>query len=191
MFGVSSGGIPAIQLALRHPRLISRALVFEPGLFRHVPDGDQLQELANAATAEHLAMHPGDWVGAWRAFRQAARQAARATPGQTAASDEPELFEPPPGMSWYAEREDMDAEALVVDDIPILTRELIDEGALAASPVDFRFAHGTASLPIFREIVTHLAAVRQNVPDAIEGVGHGLVYSPEAAAMYVQRHAAP
>jgi hypothetical protein len=94
-------------------------------------------------------------------------------------------------MTWYVEREDMDAEALVVDDIPILTRETVDETALAASPVDFRFAYGTASLPIFREIVTYLAAVRGGASDEIEGVGHGLVYHSGAAAAYIARNAAP
>ena len=96
------------------------------------------------------------------------------------------MFTAPPGQEWYAEREDADAEALVLDDVPILTRELVDEKELATAPVDIRFSFGTASLPIFREIATHLAAVRNAAPDAIDGVGHGMIYHPDAAAAYIR-----
>jgi len=96
------------------------------------------------------------------------------------------VFTPPPGKEWYADREDADAEALVVDDVPILSRELVDEVELATAPVDIRFSFGTASLPIFREIATHLASVRNAAPDAIDGAGHLMKYLPDAAAAYVR-----
>ena len=178
VFGGSSGGIPALQLALRHPELIRRALVYEPGYFRHVPGGAALQRPVNAAVAKHLATHPDDWVGAWAACRRAFARAPDAGPR--------DFFTPPPGQEWYAEREDANAEALVLDDVPILTRELVDEKELATAPVDIRFSFGTASLPIFREIATHLAAVRNAAPDALDGGGHGLIYHPEAAAAYIR-----
>ena len=96
------------------------------------------------------------------------------------------VFTPPPGKEWYADREDADAEALVVDDVPILSRELVDEVELATAAVDIRFSFGTASLPIFREIATHLASVRHAAPDAIDGAGHLMKYLPDAAAAYVR-----
>ncbi|HEX6300183.1 MAG TPA: alpha/beta hydrolase [Acidimicrobiia bacterium] len=34
VFGASAGGIVALQLALRHPNRVHRALIFEPGYFR-------------------------------------------------------------------------------------------------------------------------------------------------------------
>ena len=178
VFGASSGGIPALQLALRHPELIRRALVYEPGYFRQVPGGEEFQRPANKAVADHLAAHPDDWVGAWAACLRAVARATNAGPRG--------FFTPPPGKEWYAEREDANAEALVVDDVPILTRELVDEKELATAPVDIRFSFGTASLPIFREIATHLASVRNAAPDAIDGVGHLMIYLPDAAAAYIR-----
>ena len=178
VFGASSGGIPALQLALRHPELIRRALVYEPGYFRQVPGGEEFQRPANKAVVDHLAAHPDDWVGAWAACLRAVARATNAGPRG--------FFTPPPGQEWYAEREDANAEALVLDDVPILTRELVDERDLATAPVDIRFSFGTASLPIFREIATHLAAVRNAAPDALDGVGHGMIYHPEAAGAYIR-----
>ncbi len=177
VFGGSSGGIPALQLALRHPELIRRALVFEPGYFRQVSGGEDIQRPVNAAVAEHLSAHPADWVGAYAAFRRAAMAASGAPRG---------LLSPPRGKEWYAEREERNAEALLVDDAPILTREVVDESELASSAVDIRFSFGTASQPIFREISTHLAAVRTEAPDAIDGVGHLIHYHPDAAAAYIR-----
>ena len=191
VFGASSGGIPALQVALRHPELIRRALVHEPGYFRQVPGGEELHRPVNAAVAEHLASHPDDWAGAYAAFRRAAQRAMNEAAGQLPAGGPRGLFTAPPGQEWYAEREDADAEALVVDDVPILTRELVDEVELASAPVDIRFSFGTASLPIFRQIATLLASVRNAAPDAIEGVGHELKYLPDAAAAYIRTHSAP
>jgi pimeloyl-ACP methyl ester carboxylesterase len=186
VFGASSGGIPALQLALRHPDAIRRALVYEPGYFRQVPGGDELQRPVNAVVTEHLATHPDDWVGAWTAFQGAAQRAMNAAVGPSPDGGPPGVFTPPPGMEWYTEREETDAEALVVDDIPILTRELVDEEELASARVDIRFSFGTASLPIFRAIATHLASVRDAAPDAIDGARHSIVYLPDAAAAYIR-----
>jgi pimeloyl-ACP methyl ester carboxylesterase len=182
VFGASSGGIPALQLALRHPELIRLALIYEPGYFRLVPGGEDLQLPVNRAVAEHLAAHPKDWVGAYAAFSTAARPLSD--------GGSPDVLAPPPGHEWYAEREEANAEAFVVDDVPILSRELVDEEALRSAPVDIRFAFGTESLPIFREIATHLAAVRNTVPDAVDGAGHLMTYAPEAAAAYIRATAA-
>jgi pimeloyl-ACP methyl ester carboxylesterase len=178
VFGASSGGIPALQLALRHPQLIRRALVYEPGYFRQVPGGEEFQRPANEAVAEHLAAYPDDWVGAYAAFRRAA--------GPPSDDGTRGLIIPPPGKEWYAKREDADAEALVVDDVPILSRELVDEAELATAAVDIRFSFGTASLPIFREIATHLASVRSAAPDTIDGAGHLMKHLPDATASYIR-----
>jgi pimeloyl-ACP methyl ester carboxylesterase len=178
VFGASSGGIPALQLALRHPELIRLALIYEPGYFRQVPGGEDLQLPVNEAVAEHLAAHPGDWVGAGAAFLRKA--------GPPPADGSRGVFTPPPGKEWYAEREELNVEAFVVDDVPFLSRELVDEEELRTAPVEIRFSFGTASLPIFREIATHLAAVRNAAPDAIDGAGHLMVYLPDAAAAYIR-----
>lgn len=177
VFGGSSAGIVALRLALRHAALVRRALVFEPGLFRLVPGGEAMQGPVNQAVAEHLASAPGDWSGALDAFRR------------TVAANVGALLEPPKGNDWYAAREEIDAEALVRDDIPVLTRELVDEADLAAASVDIEFSYGTRSNPVLRAIATHLAAASGGMPIAIDGVGHLLNFYPEETAAYVRSSA--
>jgi pimeloyl-ACP methyl ester carboxylesterase len=180
VFGGSSAGIVALQLALRHPRLVRRALVFEPGFFRHVPGGEALQGPVLRAIEDHLAGHPGDWTGAARAFRRAV---ASATDGGA------ELLAAPEGKDWYAAREEVDAEALVRDDLLILTREAVDEGALASAAADIRFLYGTGSMPVFREIAGYLAALRGSRAIALDRVGHLVYYHPAAAAAHIRAQA--
>jgi hypothetical protein len=125
-----------------------------------------------------LATHPGDWAGAYAAFGRAI--------APTAPPDSRGFFTPPEAKDWYGEREDGNAEALIRDDIPILTRELVDEAELASATVDIRFSFGSDSLSIFSDITAHLAAVRGTTPDAIEGVGHSIHYQPDMAAAYIR-----
>ncbi len=172
VFGASSAGIVALQFALRHPGLVRRALVFEPGLFGHVPDGAAIQEPVRRAIDEQLALRPGDWLAALAGFRRA----VASVPGGD------QVVVPPAGKDWYAAREEMNAEALVRDDLLILTHEVVDEGQLARAAADIRFLHGTESMPVFRRIASHLAAVRGASAIAVDGVGHLVYYQPDAAA---------
>lgn len=177
VFGASAGGVVATQLALRHPATVRRALVYEPGYFGNVPGGREVEQRGSGALTAHLAANPGDWAGALVALGRAA-----APPGEPSPRG---FFRAPPGKEWYAERLDSNAEVFVRDDIP-LGQEILDETALAASPVEFRFAFGTASPPIFREIATHLAAVRGLAADGVEGAGHSVYYNPDAIAAYIR-----
>ena len=177
VFGGSAGGIVALQLALRHPTLVRRCLVFEPGYFRQVPGGEAFAKPPNAAMEAHLASHPSDWAGAYAAFGRAI--------APTAVPTIRGFFTQPEAADWYAAREDGNAESLVRDDIPILTRELVDEAQLASAAVDIRFSYGANTLPIFHEISAYLAALRGDTPDAIDGVGHSIYYHPDAAAEYI------
>jgi pimeloyl-ACP methyl ester carboxylesterase len=179
VFGGSSAGIVALQLALRHPGLIRRALVFEPGLFRHVSGGEVLLGAARRAVDRHLAANPDDWTGALGAFRRAV---AVATRNDT-------FLAPPVGREWYALREEVDAEAFVRDDLPILTEEVVDEDALASAAVDFRFLFGTDSMPLFRQIAISLATLRGSRAIAIGGIGHLLYCQPDTAAANIRDHA--
>jgi pimeloyl-ACP methyl ester carboxylesterase len=181
VFGGSSAGIIAVQLALRYPDLVRLALAYEPGYFRVVGRGAAFQEPANAAVRAHLAEHPRDWVGAYAAFG--------ATVAETSPSPAGGPLTPPAGMEWYDRREEVNAEPLVRDDILILTTEILDETALAASEVEVCFAYGTGSVAMFREIAAHLAGVRGEVADAIEGVGHVLYFHPDVAAAYIDSRA--
>ena len=176
-FGGSSGGIVAVQLAIRHPTLVRRALVYEPGYLRCVPEGEELHRLAIDAVRTHLESHPRDWAGAYAELVRVAEPAADARPDG--------FLEHPAGMDWYARREAANSEAMVRDDVPILTSERIDKAALASLRVEVRFAHGTGSPALFRVIATRLAAVRGDAPDVIESVGHALYVHPVAAAAYI------
>lgn len=180
VFGGSSGGIVAIQLATRHPPLVRRALVYEPGYLRCVPEGAKLHRLAIDAVRRHLECHPRDWAGAQAALVRVAERAAGARSGG--------FLEHSAATDWYARREAANSEAMVRDDVPILTAECIDEAALASLRAEVRFAYGTDSPALFRLIATRLAAVRGDAPDVIEGVGHALYLQPEAAAAYIGDH---
>ena len=110
-------------------------------------------------------------------FIQAA--APGAGPGQ------PGFLAPPAGRDWYSRREEANAEAFIRDDLAVLTTEPVDEAVLAVAEVELRFAHGTASPAIFREIAAHLAAVRGSEPDVVQGAGHSICFQPDLAARYI------
>jgi pimeloyl-ACP methyl ester carboxylesterase len=182
VFGGSSAGIIALQLALRHPTLVARALVFEPGYLRMVPAGTELQRAADAAIASHLEAHPDDWVGAYGVFARAI------APGPSLGAHG--FLTPPPSQAWYEHRENLNAEPLMRDDIPILTTEGPDEDAIRTCPVEVRFAYGSGSLALFRDIATRLAALRGERPEVIEGAGHALYLHPADAAAFIRDHGA-
>ena len=69
-----------------------------------------------------------------------------------------------------------------------VTAERIDEADLASAAVDIRFAFGTRTRPIFREVTLHLAAVRDTTPHIVRQVGHVILYQPDAAAAYIRGH---
>jgi pimeloyl-ACP methyl ester carboxylesterase len=174
VFGGSSAGVIAVQLAIRHPALVRRALVYEPGYLRAAAGPDDVRSPVLAAMEARLRTQPGDWVGAYRAF---ARAAAPTTGSLT----------PPAGREWYAQREEQNAEAIVRDDIPILTAEVVDEASLAATRADVRFLYGSESGAVFRDIAARLAAVRGGVPEVVDGVGHAIYLHPDSVAEYIRQ----
>jgi hypothetical protein len=149
-----------MQVAILHPALLQRALVCEPGYLRCALGGDELRS------------------------RVASARAASSAPG----SESHDLLAAPPGKEWHRQREELNAEAFVRDDVPILTAEVPDEASLASSPVDIRFSHGSETGAVFKDISLHLAAVRGATPDIIDGVGHALYLHPDAAADYLRGH---
>jgi pimeloyl-ACP methyl ester carboxylesterase len=181
LFGYSSSGNIALQVALRHPEVVRRALVYEPGYLLLLPDPEDTHRTLTDAAAMHLAANPDDWAGAYAAVMAPAALASETPPGVPVASWEP--------TSWYDEREQANAEPLLRDDIPIMTAELVDEAELASTAADIRFSFGTKTRPIFRDIAVHLAAVRNAEPDVLEGVGHFLYYHPGVVASYVRAQA--
>lgn len=169
LFGYSSSGNIALQVALRHPELVRSALVYEPGYLLLLPDPEDTHRTLTEAATVHLTAKPDDWAGAY------------ATVMAPSASWQP--------GSWYEEREQANAEPLFRDDIPIMTAELVDEAELASTVADIRFSFGTKTRPIFRDTAVHLAAVRNAAPDVLEGVGHFLYNHPGVVASYVRAQA--
>jgi pimeloyl-ACP methyl ester carboxylesterase len=167
VLGYSSSGNVALQLALRHPELVRRALVYEPGYLDLLPDPEHTRRRLTETASEHLARNPGDWSGAYSAVI-----------GAVASESQP--------RSWYDEREERNAETLFRDDIPILTAEGVDRGELRSAPADIRFSYGTETRPIFRDLAAHLAAVGGTTPDVLEGVGHFLYRHQDTVAAYVR-----
>lgn len=189
VFGASAGAIVALQLAIRHPDLVRRVLLFEPGYFAHSPAGRALATRAGEDVDRRLAAHPGDWAGAMAALSQAAQvdQAEGRSEGKSEG-----LLDAPEGLEWYAARGTALAENFVRGDLP-LTAESVDLAALAGSGADIRFACGSRSHPVFREIAEELTRIRRRPgaadpdrPDLIDGAGHVAYFTPEPVAAYIR-----
>ena len=178
VLGYSSSGNITLQLALRHPDLIRRALVYEPGYLRLVPEAAELQRRMRKEADQHLASHPDDWSGAYAALLRGAALATDQPPDTSTGGLQ--------SKSWYDEREEGNAETLLLDDIPVLTFEMVDEEALASAQADIRFSFGSKTIPAMRAISTHLAAVRGTMPDVIDDTEHFLYYYPGIVAAYIR-----
>ena len=177
VLGISAGGIVALGLALRHPTLVQMVLCFEPGVFTAVAGGEAFRLRCLAAVEAHLQDHPRDWAGAVDALGRAA----------VGSVDRSSLFAPPQGREWFARRTALHAESLIRGDLP-LTGERFDTEQVAQCATGLRFAYGTASLPIFEAISRTLAGLRDDEPDALDGVGHGLYMQPDRAVDYISSH---
>ena len=176
VFGASAGGIVALSLALRHPTGLKTVLCYEPGVFSATEEAEALRARVESAVQEHLRSHPEDWSGA---TEELGRAAASSLPDTT------NMFSAPPDKEWFARRTNDNAESLIRGDVP-LTRERFDPDAVAKSPVNLRFAYGTASHPIFEQIASHLAVIRGEKADAIDGLGHLAFYQPNAVTTYIR-----
>ena len=62
--GLSSGGVIALDLAVRHPDAVSDAFVWEAPAVGVVPGGDAITSQIMEPVQAHLEQHPGDFVGA-------------------------------------------------------------------------------------------------------------------------------
>lgn len=176
VFGASAGGIVALRLALRHPTRLNTVLCYEPGIFTATEDAEAFHVRVESAVQEHLRSHPDDWSGA---NEELGRAAASSLPDTTS------LFSAPPDKEWFTRRTIGNAESLIRGDMP-LTGERFDADAVANSPVNLRFAYGTASHPIFEQIASHLAAMRGESADPIHGMGHLAFYQPDAVTSYIR-----
>ncbi|CAN5867574.1 hypothetical protein BH23ACT4_BH23ACT4_14710 [soil metagenome] len=175
VLGASAGGIVALRLALLHPAPLKAVLSFEPGIFGVAEGGEELLGRVQGAVNEHLTSKPGDWQGATDVL---GREAVSSVDDMTS------LFSPPSGKEWFVRHAAANAESLIRGDLP-LTKESFDPKSVADCPVTLRFSYGTASLPIFEAVAKSLAALRDEIPDVLEGVSHSIFYHPDQAAEYI------
>ncbi|MGD2043038.1 MAG: alpha/beta hydrolase [Acidimicrobiia bacterium] len=175
VLGASAGGVVALRLALRHPEQLKTVLCFEPGAFHAVEDGDAFRLEVLHAVDDHLRKCPEDWVGATDALGRAA---------VSSITDRTSLFKPPAGREWFFRHAASNAESLIRGDM-LLTGETFEPDEVASCPTNLRFSYGTASIPIFRSIAETLAAQRDEQPDVLHGVSHGLFLHPDEATQYV------
>ncbi len=164
-----------MRLALRRPELLKTVLCFEPGVFHAAKGGEAFRAEVVHAVENHLREHPGDWVGATDALGRAA---------VSSISDRTSLFTPPQGREWFFRHAASHAESLIRGDM-FLTGEGFDSEEVANCTTNLRFSYGTASLPIFRSIAETLAARRNEQPDVLDGVSHGIFLHPDEATQYV------
>ncbi|TFC51042.1 MULTISPECIES: alpha/beta fold hydrolase [unclassified Cryobacterium] len=196
IFGASAGGIVAIRLAVRHPDLVRQVLVYEPGFFRSTDSGAALLARTSDAVRKHLRERTDDWAGALAVVaRMAGRDpAARLNSPDDSAGRGP--LDAPPGLEWYTERGAALAENFIRDDLP-RTGETVDPALLRATGSDIRFAFGTDSAPVFREIAETLTRARQrtgadpHLPDAINGAAHLAYLTPDPIARYIRARCLP
>ncbi|WP_104167003.1 alpha/beta fold hydrolase [Cryobacterium sp. N22] len=197
IFGASAGGIVAVRLAVRHPDLVRRVLVYEPGFFRTTDAGTALLASVTLAVREHLRDHPDDWLGALAVVaRAAARDQAADRDGSNDDGGRGPL-DAPPGLEWYIERGAALAENFIRDDLP-RTEESVDGAALRATQADLHFASGSDSPQVFREIAKALTALRRRPgtadprePDRVAGASHLAYLTPDPIAHYIRARCLP
>jgi pimeloyl-ACP methyl ester carboxylesterase len=197
VFGASAGGIVAVRLAVRHPELVRQVLVYEPGFFRSTDAGTALLTSATEAVEEHLRNHPDDWAGAVTAVSRIAARDPAGTLDGTGDDDGHGPLDAPLGLEWYLERGAALAENFIRDDLP-RTLESVDPEALRASGTDLRFAFGTDSSPVFREIAETLTRARQragtpdpDLPHALAGAAHLAYLTPGPVADFIRARCLP
>jgi pimeloyl-ACP methyl ester carboxylesterase len=139
VLGFSSGGIVALALAARHPDLVTEAVAWEPPVVTALPDGLETHAALMAPVEEHLHRHPGDWPGAYLVMLDVIS-------GGAADPDAPAV-----------KRMMANAEAIVRDDGPLITRRGFLPGELPAGKVTI--ALGEQPDPMHLAIAEALSAI--------------------------------
>jgi pimeloyl-ACP methyl ester carboxylesterase len=167
VLGFSSGGLVALALAARHPGLVSEAIAWEPPAVAVLPDGLASHAAIMAPVDAHLAAHPGDWTGAYLVMLGIISNGA-------ADPDAPTV-----------RRSMVNAEAIVRDDGPLITRRSFAAGELPAGKVTI--AVGERADPMHLEIAKTLAEITGAPYRAVPGAGDHEVYlnQPEVLAAWL------
>jgi pimeloyl-ACP methyl ester carboxylesterase len=143
VLGLSSGGLLALELAVRRPDLVTEAIAWEPPAVAVLEGADELHAMLMAPVEAYLADHPGDWSGAYNVMLGSISggQADLADPRVTAMR--------------------RNAEAAVRDDAQVITRHQLDLAQLASAPAVL--AIGERPNELHAKVVKELAA-RSGLP---------------------------
>lgn len=126
VLGFSSGGVIGIELALRHPEVVTDCLIWEPAAVGHLPDGPRTHADIMAPIEAYVSDHPGDWTGAYRVMLDVISE-GRAD------------FESP-----LVAAQTRNAEAALRDDARIITRHRFAPGSLRDKPITVVLGKGTS-----------------------------------------------
>jgi pimeloyl-ACP methyl ester carboxylesterase len=162
--GVSSGGVVALDLAVRHPETVERVVAWEPPAAGVIPGGDEATAQIMAPVDAHLAEHPGDFVGAQAIL-------LTAIVGFPVAADDP---------AFAAAR--ANAEPMVRDE-PAITLARFEPGAFDG--VDVTIAVGSAPNDLIAAAVAELETLTGRPAVHLDGDHEVYLFDPSALAALV------
>lgn len=156
VLGFSSGAVVALALAARHPSVASRVIAWEPAAVGMLPGADELHASLVEPLSAYLADNPGQWVGAFHVMLG------------TISGGQADLSAPQVKLM------DVNAEAAVRDDAPLITARRFEPGELPAGLVTV--AVGGDPDPLHRGIAGVIAAQLGTGPVVVEAATDHEVY---------------
>ncbi|MER7007141.1 alpha/beta hydrolase [Dactylosporangium sp. NPDC000555] len=154
--GVSSGAIVALDLALLAPRVVRRAVVHEPPVFRHVDGGiDEFRRLTEVI--QHaLRDAPSDYASAYARLMEAVNG--------------PDVITKMPAERWRMES--ANAEAFIRDDLPLIALRTFTGTELTRIAPAVRLSAGANSPAFLKEAAAALAEQGGWRHAVLPGQGH-------------------
>lgn len=138
VLGFSSGGVVAMEVALRRPEVVTECLVWEPAALGQLPGGAELHAQVMAPIEAYLHDHPDDWAGGFRRMLEVLSEGR-------ADLDSPAVL-----------AQTRNAEAALRDDARIITRHRFAGASLRSRPITVVVGRGTS--PLHAEIANRLTA---------------------------------
>jgi pimeloyl-ACP methyl ester carboxylesterase len=172
VLGFSSGGTVALALAARHPEVAGAVIAWEPAALGVLPGAAELHAGIVAPIDARLAAHPADWVGAFHVMLGVLSE------GQA------DLTAP------QVRRAEVNAEAVVRDDSPLITTRAFAPGELPATGL---VTVATSEKPheLHAAIAARLGELIGSAPVPVPGADDHEVYQsrPEVLAGFLASRA--
>ena len=161
VLGFSSGGVIAIELAARHPEVVTTCLAWEPAALGQLPDGPEIHAQLLAPIEAYLREHPDDWTGGYHRMLDVLSEGR-------ADLDSP-----------LVAAQTRNAEAALRDDARIITRHRFPPERLRGLPVTVLVGHTPD--PLHGSIALRLSGDIGRPPRTIERAADHEVYLQEPA----------